>query len=203
MKQNSMILIGLTGGIGTGKSTVSKVFKENNIPVVDADFISRKVLTAHPEILLKIKEKFGGDFFDEEGNLLRRKVGNLIFSDLEKKKEYEDIVIPYVKNDIYKEIDEYHNNNEKICVVDAPTLIETGLYSDMNIVVVVSAKDEIQVRRVMARDGFSREEALLRISNQMSTIEKCKYADFIIDNNGSIENTRKQVKDFLNKLQML
>ena len=99
MRQNNMLKVGLTGGIGTGKSTVSALFKAQDIPVIDADLIARKVLLVHPEILEIIKERFGEEYFDDKGTFLRRKMGALIFTSSEKKQEYEDIILPYIKKD--------------------------------------------------------------------------------------------------------
>lgn len=204
MKPNKVLKVGLTGGIGTGKSTVSSILsKDYGIKVIDADLIARRVLSVHPEILSKIREVFGGDFFDNDGNFIRRKMGNLIFSDMKKKKEYEEIILPYIKKDIYDKIEEYDIKKEKICIVDAPTLIETGIYKDMDKVVVVNTRRDIQIKRIMARDNFSMEDAIKRIENQMSTEDKCRYADYIIYNNDDINNTREQIKEILTILQGL
>lgn len=201
MKQNSILKVGLTGGIGCGKSTVSSMLKEHGIPVVDADVISRRVLSLHPEILLKIKDTFGEEYFDEEGNFLRRKMGELIFSSKEKKVLYEGILMPYIFKDIFQEIDEYDNMGEDICILDAPTLIENSLHEAMDCVIVIVIMQELQISRVMARDEFTREEAISRINNQMSTEEKVKYADYIIDNGDTLEYTKFQVDSIIKELK--
>ena len=197
-----MLKVGLTGGIGTGKSTVSALFKAQDIPVIDADLIARKVLLVHPEILEIIKERFGEEYFDDKGNFLRRKMGALIFTSSEKKQEYEDIILPYIKEDIFKELKEYADKEMKISIVDAPTLIESNLHVKMDVVVVVTADKEIQINRVMNRDGYTREEALQRISSQMSTEEKIKRADYIINNNGDLNEPKEQVKRLIEELLM-
>lgn len=201
MKQNKILKVGLTGGIGSGKSTVSSMVKNQGIPVIDADMISRKVLSSHPEILIKIKETFGEEFFDEEGNFLRRKMGELIFSNKEKKDVYEGILMPYILKDIFMEIDEYDNMGEEICVLDAPTLIENNLHEEMDFVIVIAIMKELQISRVMARDEFTREEAINRINNQMSTEEKVKYADYLIDNGNTLEYTKFQVDSIIKELK--
>lgn len=201
MKQNKILKVGLTGGIGSGKSTVSSMVKNQGIPVIDADMISRKVLSRHPEILIKIKETFGEEFFDEEGNFLRRKMGELIFSNKEKKDVYEGILMPYILKDIFMEIDEYDNMGEEICVLDAPTLIENNLHEEMDFVIVIAIMKELQISRVMARDEFTREEAINRINNQMSTEEKVKYADYLIDNGDTLEYTKFQVDSIIKELK--
>lgn len=202
MRQNNMLKVGLTGGIGTGKSTVSALFKAQDIPVIDADLIARKVLLVHPEILEIIKERFGEEYFDDKGTFLRRKMGALIFTSSEKKQEYEDIILPYIKKDIFNELKEYADKEMKISIVDAPTLIESNLHVKMDVVVVVTADKEIQINRVMNRDGYTREEALQRISSQMSTEEKIKRADYIINNNGDLNETKEQVKRLIEELLM-
>lgn len=201
MKQNKILKVGLTGGIGSGKSTVSSMVKNQGIPVIDADMISRKVISSHPEILIKIKETFGEEFFDEEGNFLRRKMGELIFSNKEKKDVYEGILMPYILKDIFMEIDEYDNMGEEICVLDAPTLIENNLHEEMDFVIVIAIMKELQISRVMARDEFTREEAINRINNQMSTEEKVKYADYLIDNGNTLEYTKFQVDSIIKELK--
>ncbi len=203
MKQSNILKIGLTGGIGCGKSTISMIFRENSIPVIDADEISRKVLLNHPDILLEIRKSFGDEYFDENGEFLRRKMGNLIFSDKSRKVQYENIIMPHIFHDILSEIKKYNDVGEEICIIDAPTLIENKLHTYMDKIVVVIASEEIQIERVMRRDNFSREEAIIRINNQMSTKEKCKFADFIIDNSGNLQETRIKVMKVISKLKLI
>lgn len=203
MKQSNILKIGLTGGIGCGKSTISMIFRENSIPVIDADEISRKVLLTHPDILLEIRKSFGDEYFDENGEFLRRKMGNLIFSDKSRKVQYENIIMPHIFHDILNEIKKYNDVGEEICIIDAPTLIENKLHTYMDKIVVVIASEEIQIERVMRRDNFSREEAIIRINNQMSTKEKCKFADFIIDNSGNLQETRIKVMKVISKLKLI
>lgn len=203
MKQSNILKIGLTGGIGCGKSTISMIFRENSIPVIDADEISRKVLLNHPDILLEIRKSFGDEYFDENGEFLRRKMGNLIFSDKSRKVQYENIIMPHIFHDILSEIKKYNDVGEEICIIDAPTLIENKLHTYMDKIIVVIASEEIQIERVMRRDNFSREEAIIRINNQMSTKEKCKFADFIIDNSGNLQETRIKVMKVISKLKLI
>ncbi len=201
MKQSNILKVGLTGGIGCGKSTISMIFRENSIPVIDADEISRKVLVNHPDILLEIRKSFGDEYFDENGEFLRRKMGNLIFSDKSRKVQYENIIMPHIFHDIFSEIKKYNDVGEEICIIDAPTLIENKLHTYMDKIIVVIASEEIQIERVMRRDNFSMEEAIIRVNNQMSTKEKCKFADFIIDNSGNLQETRIKVMKVISKLK--
>lgn len=201
MKQNSILKVGLTGGIGCGKSTVSKIFSDNNIPVIDADIIARKVLENNPEILSEIKKRFGYDFFDTYGNFIRKDFGNYIFSNKEKRIEYEQIIIPYIKEDIFKKIEEYNEMGETICIIDAPTLIETSLHLRMDLIIVVVAEEDVQIKRIINRDNLNADEAKMRINNQLPLEEKCKFADYIINNNETIDTVNEKVKQVINKLR--
>lgn len=201
MKQNKILKIGLTGGIGCGKSTISNMLREERISIIDADKISRQILISHPQLLDEIKATFGENYFDEEGNFLRRKMGELIFSDEGKKKKYESILMPYIFEDIFSKIKEYDNLGEELCIIDAPTLIENNLHNEMDVIIVIVIMEEIQIARVIARDKFSRDEAIRRINNQMSTEEKIEFADYIIDNGGTLEYTKFQIKTILKELR--
>lgn len=203
MRQNNILKVGLTGGIGCGKSTISMIFRGNNIPIIDADKISKQVLINHPDILLEIRKSFGDEYFDKDGGFLRRKMGNLIFSNENKKIQYESIIMPHIFYDIFSEIEKYNDIREEICIIDAPTLIENKLHTYMDKVIVVITNEETQIERVMKRDSFSKEETIIRINNQMNTKEKCKFADFIIDNSGNLQETQIKVMEIISKLKWI
>ncbi|MDY4949911.1 MAG: dephospho-CoA kinase [Clostridium cadaveris] len=192
-----MFKIGLTGGIGTGKSTVSKLFKDYGIPIIDADIISREVLKKYPEILEDIKNTFNDGFFDENGELKRREFGNYIFKFPNERIAYENIIIPYIKKDIEETFKYYEDEGEKAVILDAPTLIENNLHSEMDFNILVYANHDIQIFRVMERDSLNREEVLNRINAQMSIDEKKSLVNFIIDNGGNFENTEEQVEEIV------
>ena len=192
-----MFKIGLTGGIGTGKSTVSKLFKDYGIPIIDADIISREVLKKYPEILEDIKNTFNDGFFDENGELKRREFGNYIFKFPNERIAYENIIIPYIKKDIEEAFNFYETKGEKAIMLDAPTLIENNLHSEMDFNILVYAKSDVQIFRVMERDSLNKEEVLNRINAQMCLDEKKNFVNFIIDNGGSFENTEEQVEEIV------
>lgn len=195
-----MLKIGLTGGIGSGKTTIANFFREIGVKVIDADAISRDVLNIYKIILGLIEKEFGKDVINDDGTLNRRKLGSIIFKEKSEKEKLEKITIPFIKKEIFKQLMEYEDNGEKICVLDAPTLIENGLHKDMDYNILVWVSEDIQVERVMKRDELSLENVISRISSQMSAEEKKKYVDFIIDNSGHLENTLGQLKEVLGKI---
>jgi dephospho-CoA kinase len=205
MSQNNkpIFVVGLTGNIGSGKSTISNLLREKKIPIIDADVVSREVLIKHPRLMEEIKSAFGKEYFDEKGNLLRKKLGTFVFSSKEKKLELEKIMIPYIIKDIFEKIKEYDSNGYDFCIVDAPTLVENNLHFYMNAIILVTVDKENQINRIMMRDSLTMNEAIIRINSQMTQEEKIKYADFIIDNNGNMEATIQQLERVLKSLEDL
>ena len=198
-----MIKIGLTGGIGSGKSTVSKMLINEGFNVIDADNIAREVLIKYPEIIDKIKIEFGTGFFDWRGEFRRREFGNHIFRFPKQRKKYEDIIMPYIKSEIFKALDEYEKNGEKLIVLDAPTLIENNLHEDMDYIIVVWVDNNTQISRVKNRDKLSRDEAINRLNAQLSLDKKVDYAHIIIDNNGDLLKTKEQVDKVIGFLNVI
>lgn len=206
MMQNNkknFIKIGLTGGIGSGKSTISSILREKGIKIIDADVISREVLNIYDEINYKIRKAFGESFFDENGKLRRRELGNFIFKDQNKIKKMDEIMIPYIKEEIMKRFDKFRKNGEELCVLDAPTLIEHNMHEIMDINILVWVDYKTQIERVKKRDNLNTEQVLNRISSQMSLNEKKKYADYIIDNSKDLKKTKAQLNIILNNIERL
>ncbi|GAA0762168.1 dephospho-CoA kinase [Clostridium sartagoforme] len=198
-----MIKIGLTGGIGSGKSTVSKMLTEKGFEVIDSDDISRDVLIKYPEILEKIKIEFGSGFFDWRGEFRRREFGNHIFRFPKQRKKYEDIIIPYIKKEIFLELDKYERNGESMVILDAPTLIENDLHTYMDYIIVVWVDNNTQIMRIKNRDKLSRDEAINRLNAQISLDRKKEYAHIIIDNNNDLLKTKKQVDKVIDFLKVI
>ena len=198
-----MIKIGLTGGIGSGKSTVSKMMIEEGFKVIDADIIAKEVLVKYPEIIDKIKIEFGTAFFDWRGEFRRREFGNHIFRFPKQRKKYEDIIIPYIKDEIYKEINRYEKNGERLIILDAPTLIENDLHLDMDYIIVVWVDNNTQIIRLKNRDKLSKEEAINRLNSQLSLDKKRDYAHIIIDNNKDLLKTKNQVDKVIDFLKVV
>lgn len=188
-----MIKIGLTGGIGSGKSTVSFMLKEAGFNLIDADAIAKDVLVKYPEILQMVKLNFGSGFFDWRGEFRRKEFGNHIFRFPKERKKYEGIILPYIKREIYEKIDYYEKKGTDIIVLDAPTLIENELHKEMDYVILVWVDSNTQIQRVRARDALSRDEAINRINSQMPLERKRDFANIIIENNDTLPKTKAQV----------
>ncbi|SKA99913.1 dephospho-CoA kinase [Caloramator quimbayensis] len=195
-----MKIIGLTGGIASGKSFVSDILKEEGIIVIDADIISREIVFKGSEALKDIEQNFGKEVLNNDGTLNRKRLGSLVFSDKNKLETLNKIMHPKIIDEIKKRIETVRMQGVNLCVIDAPLLIETGLYHIVDIVLLVYVNREVQIKRLIKRDNISFEEAEKRISSQMSFEEKKKYSDYIIDNNGSRENTKKQIHDILEEI---
>ena len=198
-----MIKVGLTGGIGSGKSTVSAILKNNKFKIIDADNIAKEVLEKNPQILDTVRVEFGAGFFDWSGEFRRKEFGNHIFRFPKQRVKYEQIIMPYIKKYIEEELEDYRKKKEKIVILDAPTLIENKMHEEMDYVILVCADNSVQIRRVMERDKLSKVEAVSRINSQMSMEEKKEYANILIDNNGDLENTKKQVDDLMKFLKLV
>lgn len=192
-----MLKVGLTGGIGSGKSTVSNMMKDKNIPVIDADIISREVLDIYPDILKEIEDTFGKEFIDSNGKLKRRQLGNFIFKDKNEREKLENILIPYIKKEIFKRFDEYYKEEYKLCVLDAPTLIENGIHKNMDVNILVWVDRNTQFERVKSRDNLSYDQVENRIKSQMALDDKKAMVDYVIDNSGTLEETKHQLDKIL------
>ena len=198
-----MIKIGLTGGIGTGKSTVSRMLIASGFKVLDADLVARDVLNRYPEILEKVKVEFGEGFFDWRGEFRRKEFGNHIFRFPKQRVKYENIIIPYIKKAIYEALDRYEENGAEMVILDAPTLIENDLHKDMDYVMLVWADTNTQIQRVMFRDKLSKSDAIGRINAQMSLEDKKEVAQILINNNGDLTKTKSQVDDIVEFLKSI
>lgn len=196
-----MIKVGLTGGIGSGKSTISKMLVSAGFPVIDADNIARLTLEKYPEILERVKIEFGSGFFDWNGNFRRKEFGNHIFRFPKQRKKYEDIIMPYIKRDIYESLNSYEQKSTPLVVLDAPTLIEQNLHEEMDYIILAWVDSNTQIQRIKTRDKLNRDEIINRINAQYSLEKKKEVCDILIDNNGSIENTANQVRGIISFLK--
>lgn len=198
-----MKVIGLTGGIATGKSTVLKMFQQKNIPVIDTDKIARDVMEINQAAYFKVVAYFGKEILLPTGDINRKKLGEIIFKNKEKREKLNSLVHPEVKKVVLEEIKYYQNLGHELVVVDVPLLFESNFDKLCDITIVVYTEEHIQYERLMKRDNLSYEEAKRRIDAQMKLSEKVKLADFIIDNSSTIEETEKQLINLLNKICVL
>lgn len=198
-----MIKIGLTGGIGTGKSTVCNILRNEGFKIIDADAIAKEVIEKNPQILDMVRTQFGSGFFDWRGEFRRREFGNHIFRFPKERIKYENIIMPYIKKSLEDNIKLYDKKGEKIVIVDAPTLIENNMQDEMDYVVLVCVDNSVQIQRVMGRDKLSKPDVVSRINSQMSLEAKKEFANIIIDNNGEVLETQKQVYDLIDFIKLI
>ena len=207
-----MKIIGLTGGIGSGKSTVSEYLISKGFHVLDADKVSREIVMPGSEMLIQLSSYFGKDILHEDGSLNRKKLANIIFNDAEKKKKLDELMHNRVLEIIHERIilfrEEYENSAElvidsdkgkkrRVIFIDAPLLFETGLDKSVSETWVIDVDDETRIKRLMKRDGLSREEILMRIKTQMARDEKKKRADVLLENTGDPEKLYRQIDQML------
>ena len=201
MEKLLSLLVGLTGGMGTGKTLAASIFKELGAHILDADLICRKLVQPGQPALKEISEYFGENILNKTRNLDRKKLGQVIFNDPDKKKILENILHPKV---FEFEKNEYKNicniNPRALVIIDAALLIESGNYKNMDKVVVISTDENKQIERILARGGLHKDEIVSRINNQMPGKEKKRYADFILDNSSDKFQLRTQVEGLYEKL---
>ena len=195
-----MLVLGLTGNIGCGKSSVSTIFMENNIKVVDADIVARQIFD-DKNFLNEVFSTFGESIKNQDGSLNRRALGNIVFNDDEKLILLNNLTHPKIKQKILSKVEEYKNQGEKIVVIDAALLIEDDYIPYIQKLILITCRKEIQINRIIARDNCTKEEAISRINSQMSQEEKVKFADYIIDNSNSFEELQKKVLELISVLQ--
>lgn len=193
-----MRIVGLTGGIASGKSTVSNLFKASGVPVVDADVVARDVVKKGTGGWKKVIAAFGDDILLENGEIDRARLGQIVFSDPLKRQLLNRLLAPYISSGILREIVKLWFKGSKVIVLDIPLLFEVKMDRWTKPIIVVWVDLETQLQRLMARDGISEEQARNRIDAQTSLDSKRTKADIVIDNSGSVEQTREQFDKVLN-----
>jgi dephospho-CoA kinase len=205
-------VVGLTGGIGTGKSTVARLLESLGALVIDADAIVHELQAKGAPLLAKIAAAFGPEILRPDGSLDRERLGQLVFADPAARKRLNDLVHPAVGLEMLRRLEAAKASGTPLVVLDIPLLLEgraargadpgrarsaSDLVSE---VIVVYAREEQQIERQMARDGSTREHATQRIRAQLSIEEKRRLADFVIDNSGTLADTERQVRELYAKL---
>ncbi|WP_339259452.1 dephospho-CoA kinase [Lysinibacillus sp. FSL K6-3209] len=191
------MIIGLTGSIASGKSTVAKMMTELGLPIVDADVVARDVVEPGTETLALIVQNFGADILLEDGNLNRPKLGDIIFHEPAKRKILNDIMHPAIRQEMLRQRDAYIDAGQKHVVMDIPLLFESKLEHFVERILVVSVSEEVQLRRLMERNQLSKEDALARMHSQLPMSVKEKSAHAVIYNNENLQQTEEQLKKIL------
>lgn len=198
------LLAGLTGGMGSGKSTVGKLFQSLGAYVLDADEICRLLVEPEKPAWLEIINLLGSAVLKSDQTLDRQKIADIIFKDPEKKKALEAILHPRVMEEeqaIYKDI--VKDDPGALVIIDAALLIESGNYRKVDKVVVIACDEETQLHRIMAKNRFSREDAQRRLQQQMPLQEKIKFADYVLHNDSGLSELEEKVEALFHQLKQL
>jgi dephospho-CoA kinase len=179
-----MKVFGLTGGIASGKGTVSRMFSELGAPVIDADAIGHEIIAPHTPAWRELVYTFGESILRPDSTLDRAKLGNIVFADAGARAELNAITHPRIAQEIQARLAELARAGHQIAIVEAALIGETDVTAAFDAIIVVHAHRRVQIARLMARDALSEEEAQRRIQAQMPAAEKKKLADFVIDNSG-------------------
>lgn len=197
------LILGLTGGIATGKSTVSNYFKKLGIPVIDADVGSRIIVEPGTDGLKKIEKHFGENILKQDGTLDRKELGEIVFNDKIQLTKLNAILDEHIRKWMTKQLVESLRNNPPLIVLDIPLLYENNYLSEVDLVMVVTTTKDVQLKRLMERDKVSEKSAKTRITAQLSIENKIKRADIVIDNNNSIKETQNQVHSWLTQNKLI
>ena len=193
-EQTDYLKIGLTGGIGSGKSTVARRFAELGASVYSADEIARRALEPGEACSQSVIDAFGASILSDDGCIDRKALAAIVFSDEQKRKQLNEIIHPYVIEQLISRANEELSGREHaVAIFDIPLLFESGLDAQMDRTVVVACDEQERVRRIVARDLVSPEHALARIRAQMPEEERRQRADYVLENSGSLDDLIRQV----------
>lgn len=194
-----MDVYGLTGGIGSGKTTVAELLEDYGVPVVSADELSRIVVSRGSEGLADVVRTFGPEVLDDHGELDRRKMASIVFQDPGKRRQLEAILHPRIRERFEQVLDALEKAGHEVAVYEVPLLFEKNLQGEMQAVILVTADQAVRTRRVQARDDITETEIRARMAAQMDETLKRKRADYIIENNGSMDELRREVEFLLDR----
>ena len=197
-----MVIAGLTGGIATGKSTVSSILRESGAIIIDADAIARDAVKKNLPAWHEIVRIFGKEVLLPDGEIDRARLGDIIFRDTSKKEILNKIVHPHVIQKVAEMIEEIGKESpDSVVILDVPLLIEAEMHKGLEDVILVYTPEWIQIERLIERDGITESDALLRVRSQMPIEEKKKFATIIIDNSGPTETTKKRALEVFDSLK--
>jgi len=199
-----MLIVGLTGGVASGKTTVSQVLKKEGAHIIDADQIARELVQPHGPAWNELVRTFGEEILQGDGSIDRKKLADRVFVDPNQRKLLNQILHPLITEEMDRRTREIGQKNpEAIVVIDAPLLIEVGYHRRADKVMVVVSTQAEQIERLKVRDGINSEEALRILSSQMPVEEKVKLADFVIRNEGSLAEVRERAKEVFRELKKI
>ena len=196
-KMTKRLLIGLTGGIASGKSAAAEYLRKLGAFVISADMIGKEVMTEESGMPGWVRETFGSEFFDSEGRLMRKNLGDLVFSDPEKKKLLDDKIFPIIYRALRAKIDDGFRVNNLV-VVDAAMIFEWGIEDDFDIILTVVSSWKNVRERLACRDGFDTAQIENRIASQIDNLVKAEKSDYVIENNSSLEKLEEEILGFYN-----
>jgi len=197
-----MLVVGLTGGIASGKSTVSSLFQQLGVPVICADELAHEAVKPGAPALEEIRREFGDDTIDTDGKLDRVAMARLVFQDAALRRKLESIIHPRVSEEKDSRLEAFRRQGHAVVVVDVPLLYESGWEKAFDLVIVVHVPRHVQEQRLVDRDDMTHEDARARLDAQMPIDEKRVRADKIVDNTGSLQQTREQVESILSELRV-
>lgn len=188
--------VAFTGNSGAGKSLAAEYLGRKGIPSIDCDVLARKVVEVGSPCLDELITEFGKTILNEDGTLNRKELANIAFSDISKKQKLDSITHPYIIAEVEKELEVLRNAGTKICIIEAPALIESGFYKNVDMIVLIGSSRETLISRISKRDSISNYDAKKRIDSQVNDSETKTIADYTIDNDGTYD-------EYIEKLEKL
>ena len=199
-----MLIVGLTGGVASGKSVVSRILKEEGAYLIDADQIARELVQPRTSTWEELVKVFGKEILQKDGSIHRKQLAAKVFSDPKQRDLLNRTLHPRIKEEMGRRLKTIGQKDpEAIVLIDAPLLVETGNHREMDKVIVVISTEAQQIARLREREGMDQEEARRIMASQIATEEKVKVADFVIRNEGSLEETEKRAREVFQELKRI
>ncbi len=201
--ENHTIVLGVTGGIASGKSTIAAMLADLGAEVISADEIVHRLLADDECVKSSIVSVFGDSVLDRDGSIDRHVLGEIVFGDARQRAMLEAIIHPKVLQTLRNEAEMFRHDGSGVLALEIPLLVEVGAFDLIDKVLVIIAEHETQISRLVKRDGITRESAMARVSSQMPLSEKVRYADWVVDTDGGLRTTKAQVYKVWTDLQEL